>query len=590
MHEEEKMYKMLITLLCIIIALAYAEQIVEEQSNNEVLVAPQNPEIQAITEKMDRAKTDGDYNLFRTLLKEYKSLNPSVKIENGPQVRIGRHQPTNNPSPLWTGNDITVDSASYDYQAFSMDSRSDAYIYLAAATKTSSGAPYYIRIFSNDVNAYGGTQWELFGEIYIGGHDLVCPSLKIVETQDTTYMFIAYEASEMASPYEKSVQILRYNFVSGDVGTYYISNITGIAEKDPSIDADDLEYPDGPYLYCAFESEDSIVFLRSLDLGETWIDRAQIGQAGSGYHYYDPECAFGWYNAADSFTVGVTWVIYGYGTFEGYRAIRFRNSSGYGVDWLDQENFSVPTDHQDWRASLKMTHGGSPSGVISFARKDTVGTDDEDLCIYYTYDGGRNWTNDTLYYLAVMEMINCLSVDDNLGDFHCFFKGTDDDVRYKEAPYYDLAGGGWSGSIAISDGGDPSDYTSPASAVYNSEPCVCWKDVSTPGWQKIMFDALWLQTGVEERPGEELSRGLVSLAPNPSNGSARLSYIVKQEGHVKISLFDATGRLVETIVNATKPAGEYTVTVNNKNLAAGVYFIRVEIPDGMATKAMTIVR
>jgi hypothetical protein len=95
--------------------------------------------------------------------------------------------------------------------------------------------------------------------------------------------------------------------------------------------------------------------------------------------------------------------------------------------------------------------------------------------------------------------------------------------------------------------------------------------------------------GIEESESHDVLR-FVSLAPNPSNGSAKLSYVVKQEGNVKILLYDAAGRLVNTVVHEIKNAGDYSFTLDNKALAAGVYFIRVETPDGVATKTMTIVR
>ena len=96
-------------------------------------------------------------------------------------------------------------------------------------------------------------------------------------------------------------------------------------------------------------------------------------------------------------------------------------------------------------------------------------------------------------------------------------------------------------------------------------------------------------TGIAEDVGKP-SGSLFSLAPNPSNGIAKLSYVVKTEGNVNISVFDAAGRSVSTLVNETKPAGDYTFTLKNQNLAAGIYFVRVQTPEGVNTKSMTIIR
>ncbi|MCK4420223.1 T9SS type A sorting domain-containing protein, partial [candidate division WOR-3 bacterium] len=319
------------------------------------------------------------------------------------------------------------------------------------------------------------------------------------------------------------------------------------------------------------------------------MDRTVIGEPGVGYGYSDPSCAFGWHTFADSFTVGVAWVC---STPQGYRGIRFRRNRANGIyqGWLSTEYFTAPANCQDTRPSLKMTHNGYPSGVITFERKDTVGTDDMNLCEFYTYDGGRNWTCDTLYVPGITQnRLNCLSVDDSLGDYHVFFKGSTDDIRYKEAHYDDFSQpGGWTGSIPISDGGNISDAVSPASAVRDGEPCVCWKIFVSGGNDTLKFDALWLQTGVEEEPIEEISTTPFSLTPNPSNGIAMLSYTVEREGNVKISLHDITGRTIKNLLDENKGNGRYSLEINNKELPSGIYFVHIKTSDGVYTKSMTV--
>ncbi|MCK4233527.1 T9SS type A sorting domain-containing protein, partial [candidate division WOR-3 bacterium] len=96
-------------------------------------------------------------------------------------------------------------------------------------------------------------------------------------------------------------------------------------------------------------------------------------------------------------------------------------------------------------------------------------------------------------------------------------------------------------------------------------------------------------TGIAEDVGKP-SGSLFSLAPNPSKNLAKLTYIVQKEGNVKISLYDATGRSVDNLVNEAKPAGEHTITIDTKNRSAGIYFIKVETPEAMYTKQMTIIK
>ncbi|MCK4817106.1 hypothetical protein KA005_15155, partial [bacterium] len=556
------MKKILIMMLGIMVVSAYAEQALDEQSNQEVILSPQNAEISTIVEKMNQAKASGNHALFTNLLSEYKRLNPPAKTENGPQGQVMAPEPvigTSGTSIRWA-DDVTVDSA-WNYQAFSMDTRDDGFIFLAAARESLSATEYRIPIwYSSD-----GVNWAFYYNIFWIDHDCRNPSVKIVEQATATYLVVVFDGIETASPYEEDVWVLVHEFTTTDWIYYPVSNFSGIDEKNPSLDADDIQYPTIAYLYCAFESADSIAAIGSMDFGQTWVDRQIIGSGDPTWDYYDPVVAYGHYSPADSFTIGVAWVI----GWDSNNSIRFRRSHSYGTPgtWLDIDYFIPPTDHRDWRPALKMTHGTMPSGTIIFARRDTVGTDVEDLCNYFTYDGGRHWTCDTLYYGGEYALLTTLAVDDPANDYHAFFKGDYDDIRYKEAHYDGFDYNGWTMSMPISDGGNISSGTYPASATLNDEPCVCWKDITNSTWYKIKFDALWL-TGIEERPGQ-ISAGFVSLAPNPSNGIAKLSYVVKNEGNVKISVFDAVGRLVDNLLNETKPAGEYTVNMNNQNLAAG---------------------
>ena len=560
-------------------------EVLDEQLNQGVIVTPVDPKIRAIITQMDEAREKGDLPLFKSLCAEYQRLNPPLISKDEPGVIALEFLEGNYKSGRWTGNDVIIDDA-YVYQSFSMDTRKDSLIYLVASRQQNPGDDYTIHIWYSD----DGINWYYMYNPGVGNYDFYNPSLKIVETPDTDYLFVAFEAYDKTTS-GHDIIVFYSNLVSGDVAYFYPANDSSIDEKNPSLDADDLQCPGIPVLYLAFESEDSIVFMRSPNKGENWIDRAVIGSGSNTWDYKDPSCAFGWYNSADSFTVGVAWA---YVTTNGDERIRFRRNRTNGIyqGWLPITYFSAPANCLDSRPSLKMTHEGYPSGVITFERKDTVGTDDADLYEFYTYDGGRNWTDDYLYMPGPsVNKLNCLSVDDSLGDYHVFFKGSGDDIRYKEAHYDSLDFSGWTTSIPISDGGEIANVVSPASAVRDGEPCVCWKiNVPIVGNDTLMFDALWLETGVEEEPIEDVSTTPFSLTPNPSNGIAMLSYTVEKEGNVKISLHDITGRTIKNLLDENKGTGRYSLEINNKALPSGIYFVHIKTSDGVYTKSMTVLR
>uniref|UniRef100_A0A7V1EH06 T9SS type A sorting domain-containing protein n=1 Tax=candidate division WOR-3 bacterium TaxID=2052148 RepID=A0A7V1EH06_UNCW3 len=48
--------------------------------------------------------------------------------------------------------------------------------------------------------------------------------------------------------------------------------------------------------------------------------------------------------------------------------------------------------------------------------------------------------------------------------------------------------------------------------------------------------------------------------------------------------------MLNILANEIKSAGTHTLTLDNPSLPNGIYFIRVESPEGTATRTMTVVR
>ena len=95
--------------------------------------------------------------------------------------------------------------------------------------------------------------------------------------------------------------------------------------------------------------------------------------------------------------------------------------------------------------------------------------------------------------------------------------------------------------------------------------------------------------GVAREDGAEAALSL-QAAPNPAVGSARISFETPTAGRVSLQVFDATGRLVRTLVDAERPAGPQTVAVDASDLANGMYLYRLVTDAGVSTKVLTVVR
>jgi len=98
-------------------------------------------------------------------------------------------------------------------------------------------------------------------------------------------------------------------------------------------------------------------------------------------------------------------------------------------------------------------------------------------------------------------------------------------------------------------------------------------------------------SSIEERlsdvPSEfELSQNY----PNPFNPSTSFTYSLKQSGDVQISIYDAVGKEVKSIVNGFREAGSYQVTFEAQNFASGIYYYRIITSDFIQTNKMILLK
>ena len=105
----------------------------------------------------------------------------------------------------------------------------------------------------------------------------------------------------------------------------------------------------------------------------------------------------------------------------------------------------------------------------------------------------------------------------------------------------------------------------------------------------VWCDAWDFVTGIAENEVGTV-HNFFNLIPNPAVDVAKLNYTTTKQGIVNISVYDITGRVVENLMDGSRPVGEHTVNLDVQNLAAGVYFVKVDTPDGVGTRTMTIVR
>jgi endo-1,4-beta-xylanase len=97
-------------------------------------------------------------------------------------------------------------------------------------------------------------------------------------------------------------------------------------------------------------------------------------------------------------------------------------------------------------------------------------------------------------------------------------------------------------------------------------------------------------TAVEEFETTPAEFALFQNYPNPFNPVTSMSYAVGSLQHVSLKVFDPSGREVVTLVDERKPAGQYRVTFDARELASGIYFIRFSAGEFVEVKKAVLMR
>jgi hypothetical protein len=83
---------------------------------------------------------------------------------------------------------------------------------------------------------------------------------------------------------------------------------------------------------------------------------------------------------------------------------------------------------------------------------------------------------------------------------------------------------------------------------------------------------------------------LGSNYPNPFNPSTTINYSLPAETYVSIKVYDITGKEITTLVSELQTAGEYQITFDGKNLASGVYLLRISAGKFNSTIKMNLLK
>jgi hypothetical protein len=78
--------------------------------------------------------------------------------------------------------------------------------------------------------------------------------------------------------------------------------------------------------------------------------------------------------------------------------------------------------------------------------------------------------------------------------------------------------------------------------------------------------------------------------PNPFNPSTVLSYTLKTDAAVKLTVFNLVGQSVKVVIDEYQTAGFKEVIYDAGDLPAGIYLYKLQVGDYSSVKRMTLIK
>ena len=97
-------------------------------------------------------------------------------------------------------------------------------------------------------------------------------------------------------------------------------------------------------------------------------------------------------------------------------------------------------------------------------------------------------------------------------------------------------------------------------------------------------------TSVEEVDNIPSSFALHQNYPNPFNPSTSIEFSLLERSAVRLTVYNALGQEVATLVNEEVPAGTHKTSWDASGLPSGIYFARLETKSFTATKKMVLMK
>jgi Secretion system C-terminal sorting domain len=240
---------------------------------------------------------------------------------------------------------------------------------------------------------------------------------------------------------------------------------------------------------------------------------------------------------------------------------------------------------------------------------ETQGSYDKPFHVYFTasYDGGVSWSAPQRIDDSMLEDANqfhpSISVSPSSSVIVTWYDGRED-LLDKSMQYYTAFShdGGHTFTRNVQVSGAGSDMSVQGRfGIGDYDKAISSHDFAIPIWADgrtndgdmniyAAFISLDAVTAIERVSPVISDFKLHNAAPNPAQLRTTISFDLNTSSSIKLTLHDASGKLVRTISSGEHQAGTHAMLIETSSLANGMYFYRLETSSGFAIQRLNVTR
>lgn len=95
---------------------------------------------------------------------------------------------------------------------------------------------------------------------------------------------------------------------------------------------------------------------------------------------------------------------------------------------------------------------------------------------------------------------------------------------------------------------------------------------------------------IDEDRKQPIGFSLKQNYPNPFNSTTTIPYTIPQKAIVSIKIFDISGRLMETLIDAVQKAGKYNIHWIAEDFSSGIYLCKIISQNAIKTRKMVLIK